>query len=158
MKKTGTKSRRASKPPTTDPEPRWFRLTEKRGALFAAVCLALLLLVFFSPLFFGGKTFRSADHLVYAAHRPFLEECAREPGSWFDRFPLWNPYVFSGMPAYASMLIGPLITPPNVLLAFLPEIPRMVLFYLVLGFCFWLLARRFELGTWTSPGEALRSC
>jgi len=128
--------------PRRSPELPWVEL---HGSSVALAVLAILLVIFFEPILLGGETFEATDHVAYAAHAPFLQE--RESGSWVDRFPLWNPYVFSGMPAYASLLIGPYITPAALLLRFIPEVPRMVVLYLVMGFGIWLLARRLGSGT-----------
>jgi hypothetical protein len=62
-------------------------------AIFALVILALFLF-FFSPLYFGGKTFQSGDIITSMSAKTYLENHSGE-------YTLWNPYVFGGMPAYA---------------------------------------------------------
>jgi hypothetical protein len=61
--------------------------------LFILVILAVFLF-FFSPLYFGGKTFQSGDIITSSSSRTYVENHTGE-------FTLWNPYVFGGMPAYA---------------------------------------------------------
>ena len=58
------------------------------------VLILLLFLIFFSPLYFGGKTFQSGDIITSKSATTYLET---------DRegYTLWNPYIFGGMPAYA---------------------------------------------------------
>lgn len=61
--------------------------------VFALIILVIFLL-FYSPLYFGGKTFNSADILTSKSLNGYVEH-EREG------YTLWNPYVFGGMPAYA---------------------------------------------------------
>lgn len=61
--------------------------------VFALIILVIFLL-FYSPLYFGGKTFNSADILTSKSLNGYVEK-EREG------YTLWNPYVFGGMPAYA---------------------------------------------------------
>lgn len=63
--------------------------------------LFLSLIVFFYPVIFGGKTFLGPDTLASHSFDTFLEE-ARSEGV----FPLWNPYIFCGMPSYGSLTAG----------------------------------------------------
>jgi hypothetical protein len=61
--------------------------------IFALVILALFL-IFFSPLYFGGKTFQSGDIITRISLDTYLEKDK-------DGDALWNPYIFGGMPSYA---------------------------------------------------------
>ncbi|MEK6565581.1 MAG: YfhO family protein [Bacteroidota bacterium] len=63
--------------------------------------LFLSLIVFFYPVIFGGKTFLGPDTLASHSFDTFLAE-ARSEGI----FPLWNPYIFCGMPSYGSLTAG----------------------------------------------------
>ncbi|HLP16929.1 MAG TPA: hypothetical protein VK470_11755, partial [Bacteroidota bacterium] len=65
------------------------------GILFAA------LLVFFHEAVFDGKVFTSGDTVASHSLETFVND-AHEQGI----FPLWNPYIFCGMPAYASLSIS----------------------------------------------------
>lgn len=63
--------------------------------IFAIVLVILVLfLIYFSPLYFGGKTFQSGDILTSKSATTYLE-------THTEGYTLWNPYVFGGMPAYA---------------------------------------------------------
>lgn len=69
------------------------------------LCFTLLLL-FFSPLMFGGKTVMAPDALSSGALTPFVQD-AQQRGMT----PLWIPYIFSGMPSFGSLLSAPGINP-----------------------------------------------
>jgi len=58
------------------------------------VLILVLFLIFFSPLYFGGKTFQSGDIITSKSATTYLE-------SEREGYTLWNPYIFGGMPAYA---------------------------------------------------------
>lgn len=58
------------------------------------ILILLLFLIFLSPLYFGNKTFQSGDILVIESMKQYVEKER-------DGFTLWNPYIFTGMPAYA---------------------------------------------------------
>ena len=61
--------------------------------IFLLVILALFL-VFFSPIYFEGKTFQSGDIITSNSSKTYVENHTGE-------YTLWNPYIFGGMPAYA---------------------------------------------------------
>ena len=56
--------------------------------------ILLIFLLFYSPLYFGGKTFQSGDIITSESSRTYVEN--HQGG-----YTLWNPYIFTGMPAYA---------------------------------------------------------
>lgn len=69
-------------------------IPEKYHILVFLLVILALFLFFFSPLYFGGKTFQSGDIITSMSAKTYLENHTGE-------FTLWNPYVFGGMPAYA---------------------------------------------------------
>lgn len=69
-------------------------IQKKYHPLLVLVVIFLLYFLFLSPLYFGNKTFQSGDILVIESMKPYLEKER-------DGFTLWNPYIFTGMPAYA---------------------------------------------------------
>lgn len=69
-------------------------ISEKFHILIFVIVILALFLFFFSPLYFGGKTFQSGDIITSMSAKTYLENHTGE-------FTLWNPYVFGGMPAYA---------------------------------------------------------
>lgn len=126
--------------PRRDPKPpRPLTLT----ASWAAVVLALLTVLFFHEVSVGGKTFVSPDATAPAGFVRIGEQSL-----WKDHvYPLWNPFVFLGMPSFASGAYNPLIYPPDWPLALvqkvvpLPDMTWMLLYYFLGGLFFFLLAR-----------------
>jgi hypothetical protein len=112
----------------------------------AALVLGLLTVLFFHALVFEGKTFVSPDTTA-----PVGFVRIGEQSLWKDHvYPLWNPYVFLGMPSFASGAYNPLIYPPDWPLALvnkvvpLPDMTWMLLYYFLGALFMFLLAR--ELG------------
>jgi hypothetical protein len=66
--------------------------------LAAIVLLYISLLVFFHAIVFNGKTYQSADSIAAHSWETLLNDAQSE-----GIFPLWNPYIFCGMPGYASL-------------------------------------------------------
>ena len=66
--------------------------------LLLAIIL-LLFLIFYSPLYFDGKTFQSGDIITSKSSETYVEHHG-------EGYTLWNPFVFGGMPAYA-LAVGP---------------------------------------------------
>ena len=69
-------------------------IPEKYHTLTFVLVILILFLIFFSPLYFGDKTFQSGDIITSKCTSTYVEHHT-------DGFTLWNPYVFGGMPAYA---------------------------------------------------------
>lgn len=67
----------------------------------ALAILFLSIIVFFAPLIFGGKTYFDVDTEASRAFETFVADAAKE-----GVFPLWNPYIFCGMPSYGSLTTG----------------------------------------------------
>lgn len=126
--------------PKRDPKPaRPLALT----ASWAAVVLALLTVLFFHEVSLGGLTFVAPDATMPAGFVRIGEQML-----WKDHvYPLWNPFVFLGMPSFASGAYNPLIYPPDWPLALvqkvvpLPDLTWMLLYYFLGGFFLFLLAR-----------------
>ncbi|MCX7929097.1 MAG: hypothetical protein N2663_00005, partial [Chlorobi bacterium] len=80
------------------PSTLWFRL-ERRATMIATAVLALLVVVFLWKGIVGGS-FVSSDSLSSESFKPYLEQVAKR-----GEFPLWVPYIFSGMPGYGALLV-----------------------------------------------------
>ena len=66
----------------------------KFQTLSLLLIILLIFLLFYSPLYFGGKTFQSGDIITSQSSKTYVEN--HQGG-----YTLWNPYIFTGMPAYA---------------------------------------------------------
>jgi hypothetical protein len=111
---------------------------------WAVAVLALLVVVFFHELVVGGKTFVSPDALAPAGFVRVGEQTLYKE----HVYPLWNPFVFLGMPSFASGAYNPLIYPPDwpvalvqKILPFLPDMTWMLIYYVAAGLGVFLLAR-----------------
>jgi hypothetical protein len=110
---------------------------------WAAALLGLVVVAFFGPLVFGGQTFVSPD-----VTNPLGFVRVGEHSLYQDKvYPLWNPYVFLGLPSFASLAYNPLIYPPDWPVALLqkllplPEMTWMLLYYVLAGWFTFALAR-----------------
>ncbi|MHB8580865.1 MAG: YfhO family protein [Ignavibacteriaceae bacterium] len=70
-------------------------LPQKYHLLAVILVIIILFLAFLNPLYFGGKTFESGDIIAGAAMYPYIQN--HQGG-----FTLWNPFIFCGLPAYAT--------------------------------------------------------
>jgi hypothetical protein len=112
-------------------------------ARIAAGILALLVIAFFHSVALEGMTFVSPDTVAPAGFVSVGEKALYQD----HVYPLWNPYVFLGMPSFASGAYNPLIYPPDWPLALLnrvvplPDMSWMLLYYFLGAFFMYLLAR-----------------
>ena len=105
---------------------------------WAAIALALITILFFHDVTIGGRTFVSSDGVAPAGFVRIGEQSL-----WHDHvYPLWNPFVFLGMPSFGSGAYNPLIYPPDwpmgLLQKTVPILPDMtwLLVYYFLGALF----------------------
>lgn len=75
-------------------------LPERYQDLAAIAVILIGLLIFFAPVVLGGKTFLGPDTIASHSFDTFVQD-ARSQGI----FPLWNPYIFCGYPAYGSLTV-----------------------------------------------------
>jgi hypothetical protein len=71
----------------------------------AMAFLYLCLLIFFHSIIFDGKSYQSADTIASHSWETLLKDAKAE-----GIYPLWNPYIFCGMPGYASLTFSQLFT------------------------------------------------
>lgn len=64
----------------------------------AMAVIYVCLLIFFHAIVFEGKTYQSVDSIASHSWETLTND-ARTEGI----FPLWNPYIFCGMPGFASL-------------------------------------------------------
>ncbi|MEO6462025.1 MAG: hypothetical protein ABIP29_03030 [Candidatus Eisenbacteria bacterium] len=109
----------------------------------AALVYLVVVLLAFHAVVFGGLTFVSPDTTAPLGFVRVGEESLWKHGV----YPLWNPYVFGGMPSFASGAYNPLIYPPDWPVALvqkvlpLPDVSWMLLYYFLAGLGTFILAR-----------------
>jgi hypothetical protein len=72
----------------------------QHAAAIAVIFLSLI--IFFNEIVFEGKVFIAADNIASRSFQTIVQ-VAKQEGA----FPLWNPYIFCGMPGYASLSVAP---------------------------------------------------
>src|SRR5262249_47746396 len=113
-----------------------------RPLLVASAVFFVVLCVVFRAILLGGQTFVSPD-----ATAPLGFVRVGEQALKAGVYPLWNPYVFTGMPSFASGAYNPLICPPDWPVGLvqkvlpLPDVSWMLLYYFLAGLGTYLLAR-----------------
>ena len=70
------------------------KIINKKNVIILSGMLALILILFY-PVIFTGKTFGSPDSLNPQGANIILQEMKKQD----SEFPLWQPWVFSGMPS-----------------------------------------------------------
>lgn len=106
----------------------------------SVIVIFLSLIIFFSELVFEGKVFVAADNIASKSFQTLVADAEQQ-----GIFPLWNPYIFCGMPGYASLTVHGeryfdvsafLINRASKLFAFLvnsPDVGWVLFYYLLLG-------------------------
>ncbi len=74
-------------------------IPEKYHDYIYVALLVISLFIFFAGAISGGG-FVVSDNIASLSFKPYLNGAADE-----GHFPLWLPYIFSGMPSYASLLV-----------------------------------------------------
>ena len=75
-------------------------IPERYRHTVALAALALSIILFLFPVLYGGKTFVSVDSIASHSFDTMLKDAAAQ-----GIFPLWNPYIFCGMPGYGSLTV-----------------------------------------------------
>ncbi|NQV14936.1 hypothetical protein HQ531_05705 [bacterium] len=113
----------------------------KAGGIFLLILIALFSSVFFKGYVFGGGDTTSARGVTHQ-----LNIYMSETGE----YPLWQPYIFSGMPAFSSMMFTKWVYFPNFILGFLnklgvPGLWTMLFHYLLAAMGVYSLLRYLKL-------------
>ena len=74
-------------------------IPEKYQDITFILILTLTVFIFFASAIAGGG-FNEFDNVSSLSFVPYLQQAAKD-----GHFPLWVPYVFSGMPGYAALLV-----------------------------------------------------
>ena len=74
-----------------------------RKNLFILIGMIILILILFYPLVFNGKVFGSPDSLSPRGANIILQQMKETD----NQFPLWQPWIFSGMPTADAFTFFP---------------------------------------------------
>ena len=119
------------------------------GAALAALLFALLLALVYPEAVFQGKVFTSPDSV---APLGFAEYAAAHG----EGDAAWNPFVFAGMPATASLSSNPGLYPPGIALRLaidalrLPPLTWLLAHYLLAGLGLFLFLRERGVRGWVA--------
>ena len=108
-----------------------------RIAVAALILLLLAIAVLYREIVFEGKVFFASDNQAATSFAAVGKRQLAE-GS----YPVWNPYLFSGMPSYGSLAYTPYVYPVNFVLSLLVR-------YLFFPQYTWLLFHTFLTGLGT---------
>lgn len=84
--------------------------------------VAILILIFYHPIFFQGKTLLPPDNIASRSFQAFSFGAIKN-----GTYPLWNPFICGGMPSFGSLSSAPFLDIINSLI------------YLIGAGIFWLL-------------------
>ena len=106
----------------------------------------IILIILFYQIFFLRMDFSQPDAVSASQTAQGLNYHFSEEGI----YPLWNPYIFSGMPSLPAMSFVRFIYFPSIILTpvwllGIPSIITMIFHYLLAGFGTYLLLRRWKL-------------
>lgn len=89
-------------PQKTQPQQDKELINPKYHSLVYVFLIILAFLIFFNEALLKGKIFISGDIIAFKSWSALSEDAKNQ------KVPLlWNPYIFSGMPGYASLNVGP---------------------------------------------------
>ena len=113
----------------------------KRAAVAAAI-LVIVLFILVPDVIFQNKVFFVPDTQAPLSFTAVGEEALKS-----GTYPLWNPYLFCGMPSFASLAYTPYVYAPSFITYLLqhylrfPEMTWLLFHYLMAGVGMYLLAR-----------------
>src|SRR5262245_21834011 len=76
------------------------------------LAIVVLVALFFYPLVFQGKVFSSPDAQAPQGFAVYAEKERAATGE----YPLWNPFIFYGVPSYAALAYNPDVYFPDWIL------------------------------------------
>ncbi|HDL18201.1 MAG TPA: hypothetical protein ENH29_04020, partial [Bacteroidetes bacterium] len=120
---------------------------DKHPHALPMILLLALLLLFFNQMMFSGKTLLPPDKVTSISYEPFVQQSFKS-----GEYPLWYPYIFSGMPSFASLTRAPFVDILSwsikgilYLISYIFPLPAFTLIfinYFLLGFFTYLLLMR----------------
>jgi len=114
----------------------WSRLP----AWTAVAAIALAVAFYFYPLVFAGQVFSSPDAQAPQGFAVYAETWRAESGE----YPLWNPFIFCGLPSYAALAYNPDVYFPDWIFklagGLAPPMLWLILYYFVGAVAVYVLA------------------
>ncbi len=112
----------------------------------ASLVYIILLVILFNTVFFKGFIFGGGDTTAAKGMTHQLSIYFQEQGE----YPLWQPYIFSGMPAFSSLMFTKFVYFPNIVLDLLtaigiPALWKMLLHYIFAALGVFVLLRYFRI-------------
>jgi hypothetical protein len=118
------------------------------------ILIILLPIIFFSPVLFSEYTFVFRDFYRYYYPFYYLKVELIKSGI----FPLWNPYLFCGMPFFALIQTG-VLYPPSIVLYLLPFDIGLKVFiiihFIISGIFTYLFSRRLNMDILPALGAGI---
>ncbi|MDZ7859649.1 MAG: YfhO family protein [Candidatus Krumholzibacteriota bacterium] len=127
-----------------DPVIKLDRISTWKRTLIVGAVLLIVIAVLMPGIFFQNKIFFVPDSKTPVSFASVGKE-ALDSGI----YPLWNPYLFSGMPSFSSMAYNPYVYPLSWITHFLhkslafPRMTWLILHYFLAGVGIYLLLRSF---------------
>ncbi|MBD3180540.1 MAG: hypothetical protein GF417_13735, partial [Candidatus Latescibacteria bacterium] len=124
-----------------------------KKAVTVAAVLILIIIAIMPEITLQDRVFLTPDSKAPISFTEVGKKAMREEGI----YPLWNPYIFSGMPSYSSMMFTPMVYPPSWVIGvlhdylFMPEMGWLLIHYLIAGLGVYFLSRSLKL----SPAVSL---
>ena len=110
---------RDSKPAAKKPAVR--RYVEPRPFRYETLIAVLVMIVAIAALYpghvFQDKIFFSGDNKAAAGFAAAADKAMEEE----DVYPVWNPFLFAGMPSFVSLSYMPYVYPPSAVLGLLSK-------------------------------------
>jgi len=126
------------------------RFTSKDSVRATGLFL-LVIIILFSSIFFKGYIFGGGDTTAAKGMTHQLNLHLRETGE----YPLWQPFIFSGMPSFSSMMFTKWVYFPNYVFGLLirmgiPALWTMLLHYVLAGMGVYTLLRYLKTDFWAA--------
>ena len=124
--------------------------------LLALALLALALGIVFPEIAWRRQVFAAPDY-----EAPSYLAAAGRRALANGEYPLWNPYIFLGMPSFGSLSFTPWVFPPAELLAwvgrlpFVPPLGWLLFYFAAAGFGVYFLLRSLGCGFWPAMAAAV---
>lgn len=122
---------------------------DRHAAWLAVVWISLLLGLLYPEPLFQGKVYESADTAAAEAFRQVGDAALRA-----GQYPLWNPYIFGGMPTFGSLAYTYGVYPPTLFFEWLHGLGLPPLLWLCGHLFFGGLGMWWLLGRWRTPWPA----